>query len=160
MATDEAFMRMRALGMAANLFSNHVYYWGETHRRDTMGPAKARRIDAAGTAHRLGIPYSLHSDAPVTPVDPLFTMWCAVNRVTSMGNVLGENERITPLDALRAMTISSAWMLHLDREVGSIEVGKRADFAVLSDDPTKIEPIALRDIDVVGTVLGGTPHVD
>lgn len=160
MATDEAFMRMRALGMAANLFSNHVYYWGETHRRDTMGPAKARRIDAAGTAHRLGIPYSLHSDAPVTPVDPLFTMWCAVNRVTSAGNVLGENERITPLDALRAMTISSAWMLHLDREVGSIEVGKRADFAVLSDDPTKIEPMALRDIDVVGTVLGGTPHVD
>ena len=160
MATDEAFMRMKATGVAANLFANHVHYWGETHRHDTMGPAKARKLDAAGTALRLGVPFSLHSDAPVTPVDPLFTMWCAVNRVTSEGNVLGPSERIGALDALRAMTIQSAWLLHLDRETGSIEVGKRADFTVLGSDPTAVDPMSIRDIVVVGTVLGGTVHAD
>ena len=156
MASDEAFMRMRALGVAANLFVNHVYYWGETHRRGTMGPAKARRIDATATALRLGVPFSMHSDAPVTPVDPLFTMWCAVNRLTSAGNVLGPAERIGALDALRAMTIDSAWLLHLDREIGSIEVGKRADLAVLDADPTAVDPFSIRDIGVSATVLGGT----
>lgn len=160
MATEEAFMRMKATGVAANLFANHVYYWGETHRNDTMGPAKARKLDAAGTALRLGVPFSLHSDAPVTPVDPLFTMWCAVNRVTSAGHLLGPSERITGLDALRAMTIDSAWLLHLDREMGSIEVGKRADFTVLEADPTSVDPMAIRDVSVEATVLGGIVFAD
>ena len=160
MATDEAFLRMRAMGVAANLFANHVYYWGETHRRDTMGPARARKLDAAATALRLGVPFSMHSDAPVTPVDPLFTMWCAVNRLTSAGTVLGPSERITSLQALRAMTIDSAWMLHLDREMGSIESGKRADFAVLDDDPMTVDPMAIRDIRVAATVLGGRVFAD
>jgi len=83
-------------------------------------------------------------------------MWCAVNRLTSAGNVLGPAERIGALDALRAMTIDSAWLLHLDREIGSIEVGKRADLAVLDADPTAVDPLSIRDIGVSATVLGGT----
>jgi hypothetical protein len=141
-----------------NLFANHLYYWGDTHRNDTMGPAKARHLDAVGTAVRMGIPHSIHSDAPVTPLDPLFTMWCAVNRVTSSGHVLGEAERISPIDALRAMTIGSAYLLNCDDEYGSIEVGKHADFAVLGADPSAVDPMEIKDIEVVATVLGGQVH--
>jgi len=155
MASEAMFRRMKLLGVLPNLFANHLYYWGDTHRHDTMGPAKARHLDAAGTAERLGIPYSIHSDAPVTPLDPLFTMWCAVNRVTSSGYVLGEAERITADQALRAMTLGSAFLLGCDQEYGSIEVGKHADFAILDADPRTVDPMEIKDISVHATVLGG-----
>ena len=160
MASDAIFRRIKALGIAVNLFANHVFYWGDTHRHDTMGPAKARHLDAVGTALRMEIPHSIHSDAPVTPLAPLFTMWCAVNRVTSSGEVLGEAERISPIDALRAVTIGSAFLMNCDDEYGSIEVGKYADFAVLSADPCEVDPMEIKDIHVIGTVLGGVVQLN
>jgi len=158
MATEEMFRRMRTLGVLPNLFVNHIWYWGDIHRAQTIGPAKARRLDACGTAHRLGIPFSIHCDAPVTPLDPLFTMWCAVNRLTSSGHLLGADQRIPAEAALRAVTLDSAHLLHLDDEIGSIEVGKRADFAVLSEDPTAVDPLAIKDIAVRATVCDGRIH--
>ena len=158
MATEAMFGKMKNLGVLPNLFANHIWYFGDIHREQTMGPAKARRLDACGTAHRLGIPFSIHCDAPVTPLDPLFTMWCAVNRVTSSGHVLGPQERISAETALRAVTLDSAYLLRLDHEIGSIEVGKRADFAVLSDDPLHVDPMAIKDIAVHATVSGGVVH--
>jgi len=88
-------------------------------------------------------------------VDPRFTMWCAVNRISSTGRVLGEHERITPLQALHAVTLGAAYTLKLDHLAGSIEVGKFADFAVLDDDPLTVDPITIKDIPVVATVMGG-----
>jgi predicted amidohydrolase YtcJ len=146
---------MKALGVGVNLFANHVYYWGETHRTQTAGPGRARSLDAGATAQRIGVPFSFHSDAPVTPLNPLFTMWCAVNRLTSQGRVLGPQERISGHDALRAMTINAAILLKTDRDTGSLEVGKFADCTVLSDDPTTCEPHAIKDIRVLGTMLAG-----
>ena len=155
MADESQYRRMAALGIGVNLFSNHLYYWGDEHRATTMGPDRAKRSNAAATAERLGVPFAIHSDAPVTPLGPLFTAWCAVNRLTSSGYLLGPNERISAASALRAITLGAAYAMKMDHEVGSIEVGKRADFAVLEDDPTTIAPEALRDVGVWGTVLGG-----
>jgi predicted amidohydrolase YtcJ len=157
MADAAQFRRMRALGLCVNLFCNHIYYWGEVHRSVTMGPDRAERIDAAGTAHALGIAFAMHSDAPITPMAPLFTAWCAVNRRTASGRVLGPSERIATADALRAITLGAAYTLRLDAEIGSIEVGKRADFAVLAEDPSALPPEALKDVRVVGTMVGGVP---
>ena len=100
-------------------------------------------------------PFSIHSDAPVTHLAPLFTAWCAVNRVTASGRVLGPAERLTVPDALRAVTLGAAFTLKPDTEIGSIETGKRADFAILEDDPDTVDPSALKDIGVWGTVVGG-----
>lgn len=155
MAEAAHFRRMRALGICANLFANHIWYWGEQHAAMTMGPDKARRIDACATALREGVPLAIHSDAPVTPLAPLFTAWCAVNRITPAGRVLGPEERIPVADALRAITLGAAYTLKLDGEIGSIEVGKRADFCVLGEDPRMVRPEALKDIPVWGTVVGG-----
>ena len=162
MAHDAHFRRMAGLGICANLFANHLYYWGDQHCALTMGLERAERMDAAGTAQRLGVPFSIHSDAPVTHLAPLFTAWCAVNRTTASGRVLGEAERLAVPDALRAITLGAAYTLKLDTEIGSIETGKRADFAVLEDDPLSVDPQALKDIEVWGTVVGGRvfPNAD
>jgi predicted amidohydrolase YtcJ len=98
---------------------------------------------------------AIHSDAPVTPLGPLFSAWCAVNRVTPSGRVLGENERISVPQAMHAITLGAAWTLKLDHEIGSIECGKRADFCVLEDDPFSVDVMALKDVPVWGTVLSG-----
>lgn len=149
------FRRMAALGLCANLFANHIWYWGDQHRAMTMGPDRAERLDACRSALEAGVPLAIHSDAPVTPLGPLFTAWCAVNRLTPSGRVLGAAERISVPEALRAITLGAAWTLKLDHEIGSIECGKRADFAVLQDDPLQVAPQDLKDVRVWGTVLGG-----
>ena len=155
MADEAQFRRIRALDLCVNLFANHIFYWGDIHHDVTMGPERANRMDAAGSALAHGIPFAVHSDAPITPMGPLFSAWCAVNRMTASGRVLGPNQRISVADALRAITLGAAYTLHIDDEVGSIEVGKRADFAVLADDPLQIAPEALKDVRVVGTMVGG-----
>ncbi|MNT38556.1 N-substituted formamide deformylase precursor [compost metagenome] len=87
----------------------------------------------------------------------MFTAWCAVNRQTSSGRVLGESERIGVDAALHAITLGAAYTLHMDHLVGSIEVGKHADFCVLQDDPTAAPAQDLKDLKVLGTVIGGRP---
>lgn len=155
MAHEAHYRRMARLGVCANLFANHLYYWGDEHYEQTMGPERACRMDAIGTAKRLGVPFAIHSDAPITPLAPLFTAWCAVNRTTVSGRVLGAEERISVADALAAVTLGAAYTLKLDDELGSIETGKRADFAVLEDDPLAAGADGLKDVRVWGTVVGG-----
>jgi predicted amidohydrolase YtcJ len=151
------FRRMARLGMCANIFTNHIWYWGDQHHDLTIGPERARRMEPCATAEREGVSFSIHSDANVTPLGHLHTMWCAVNRVTPSGRVLGEHERISPESALRAVTLGAAHQLHLDGELGTIECGKAADFTVLEDDPLAVDQMAIRDIGVWGTVVGGVP---
>ncbi len=155
MADAAQFRRMAKLGACVNLFTNHIFYWGEAHYAETMGPERAERIDACATALREGVPLAMHSDAPVTPIGPLFTAWCAVNRLTSQGRLLGAGERIGVEEALRAITLGAAYTLKLDHEIGSIEVGKRADLCILEEDPTAVPPERLKDVKVWGTMLGG-----
>ncbi|MCB1430525.1 MAG: amidohydrolase [Nitratireductor sp.] len=155
MADEAQFRRMAALGVCVNLFANHIWYFGDQHYERTMGPDKALRIDACGSALRHGVPLAIHSDAPVTPMGPLHVAWCAVNRLTPSGRVLGEEQRISVGDALHALTLGAAYTLKLDGEIGSIETGKKADFAVLDGDPAKVKPAELRDIGVAGTIMGG-----
>ena len=152
------FDRMAQLGLCANLFANHLWYWGDQHHDMTMGPDRAHRLDDCRAALDAGVHLAIHSDAPVTPLAPLFTAWCAANRVTPSGRVLGPSQRLRLDEALHAITLGPAWTLGLDHEIGSIEVGKRADFAVLHDDPLAIDPMALKDVRVWGTVLSGRVH--
>jgi len=149
------FRRMAKLGMCVNLFANHHFYWGDEHYRLTVGPERAERMNACHTALANQVPMAIHSDAPVTPLGPLFTAWCAVNRLTSSGRTQGEYEKISVEQAMHAITLGAAYTLNLDSEVGSIEAGKRADFAVLDADPTTVGAENLKDIGVWGTVQDG-----
>ena len=157
LADAAQFRRIRELGMCVNLFANHTFYWGDAHYEQTVGPERAERMNACATAIAEGVPFAIHSDAPVTPLGPLFTAWCAVNRRTSGGRILGAQQRIAVADALRAVTLGAAYTLGLDGEIGSIETGKRADFAVLDADPFDAAPEALADIGIWGVVANGRP---
>ena len=143
--------------MCANIFTNHIWYWGDQHRDLTIGPERARRMEPCATAEREGVSFSIHSDANVTPLGHLHPMGCAVNRVTASGRVLGEYERISAESALRAVTLGAAYQLHADDEFGTLECGKAADFTVLEENPLTVDPMTIRDIGVWGTVVGGTP---
>ncbi len=154
MGADQ-FRRCADMGVAVNIFSNHLWYFGDQHVALTIGEDRATRMDAARAALDAGVTLAIHSDAPVTPMGPLFTAWCAVNRQTMSGRTLGEAQKISVGEALYAVTLGAACTLRLDDEIGSIETGKRADFAVLGDDPTAVDPAALKDVAVLGTVFGG-----
>ena len=158
MANQAQYRRMKRLGVCVNLFSNHIYYFGDQHAAITIGPERAARMDGCRTALDNGVPLAVHSDAPVTPMGPLTCAWAAANRITASGAVLGKSECISVYEALHAVTLGPAFTLKLDGAVGSIEVGKWADFAVLEDDPTKVAPKTLKDIKVWGTMLGGKSH--
>lgn len=156
MADRTQLQRIARLGMTVNLFGNHLYYFGDTHWERTLGPDRAARMNACRDAAEIwGGNFAIHSDAPVTPMAPLFTAWCAVNRRTEGGRVLGNTQQISIDQALYCITMGAAHVLKLDHEVGSIACGKRADFCVLHEDPTSADPEKLRDMRIAGTVLGG-----
>jgi predicted amidohydrolase YtcJ len=117
--------------------------------------------DRAYTAARLktlldaGNTISLHSDTPVGPPRPLEWVWIAVNRIGLSGKLLGPDERISVVQAMKMITIDAAYTLGVEDKIGSIQAGKFADFTVLDQDPFEIEPMKLKDIPVWGTVLGG-----
>lgn len=158
LATPAQFARMAAMGMNVNLFTNHIWFWGDQHRTLTVGEDRAAGMNACRSALDAGVPLAFHSDAPITPLGPLHTMWCAVNRLTPSGVVLGPDERITASEALHAATLGAAYQLGLDDEVGSLQPGKRADFTVLGSDPLEVDPVGIRDITVQGTMLSGVLH--
>lgn len=152
------FRRAAELGVACNVFSNHIWYFGDQHAALTIGPDRAKAMDAVRDSLDAGVITAIHSDAPVTPLGPLFTAWCAVNRQTMSGRTLGEAQRISVEEALYAITLGAAQTLKMDSEIGSIQVGKRADFVILEDDPMEVGEMALKDVSIFGTVLGGKVH--
>ncbi len=158
LTTAAQYRKMAKLGICANLFINHVWYWSDQHYEITVGPERANRMNSCATAGREGVSYSFHSDAAITPLGHLHTMWCAVNRVTPKGRVVGETERISAYEALYAATVGAAYQLHMDHEIGTIECGKFADFAVLDASPLDVEPMKIKDIPVWGTVVGGQKY--
>jgi len=93
LADRAQFTRMAALGMSVNLFANHQFYWGDEHYTLTVSPDRALRMNAARTALDSGIPLAMHLDAPITPLSPFFTAWCAVNRLTRSDRVQGKHEK-------------------------------------------------------------------
>lgn len=155
LATQEQLDRIATCGLAVNFFSNHLYYWGDQHATLTVGESHAAVMNPAASALARGIPVSIHSDSPITPLGPLHVAWCAVSRQTATGQTLGAQERISIQQALEAITITAAWQLGMDDEIGSIAAGKRADFVVLDRDPLGPAAEDLRTVVVVGTVLGG-----
>ena len=158
LADRAQFQRMANLGICVNLFGNHLHYFGDVHWTTTVGPDRARRMNACRDAQEIfGGNFAIHSDAPVTPMGPLFTAWCAVNRLTESGRQLGTSQQISVPAALRAITLGAAYVLKLDHEIGSIQTGKRADFCLLDQDPLGVPPEDLKDIAVIGTVLAGEP---
>lgn len=147
--------QVKRLGVIPSFFAAHVYHWGDIHI-ENFGLKRAASISPAGSALRCGIPFTLHQDSPVIPPDMLETIWCAVNRRTQSGRLLGPDERLPVLEALKAVTINAAYQYFEEAEKGSLKAGKRADLVILSADPLKTRPEELRDLQVLETIKDGS----
>ena len=154
MAREDQLQRMQALGVTPSFFSAHTYYWGDRHRDIFMGPERAERMSPAQSAESLGLLYTIHLDSPVVPMEPMRLVWSAVNRFSYEGNSIGSDQRISPLQALRATTIDAAWQIFKESEIGSIEVGKLADLIVLDENPL-LDARNIDQIMVLHTYVGG-----
>ncbi|MFI0350844.1 amidohydrolase [Actinomadura sp. 9N407] len=152
----EQFARASELGVTVSLFIQHLYYWGDVLIDDLFGSEHGARWMSARSALDAGLRVSLHNDGQCSPADPLGNIATAVGRRTrGTGRVLAPEQRITVDEALRAQTLDAAWQLHLDDEIGSLEVGKRADLVVVSGDPRTVSLDELYELEVVTTYLGG-----
>jgi hypothetical protein len=147
--------RIKQLGC---LVSGNPYYvtsLADNYSKVGLGPQRANEMVRMGDVERAGISYSYHSDMPMAPADPLFLMWCGVNRITTSGRVAGESQRVSREGALRAVTIEAAYSLKMEQEIGSIVSGKLANFTILDENPVTCEPLRIREIVVWGTVHEG-----
>ncbi|MDJ0846795.1 MAG: amidohydrolase [Myxococcota bacterium] len=154
MAREDQLDRMKALGVIPSFFALHVYYWGDRHRDIFMGPTRAARMSPSRSAVDRGMHFTIHCDSPVVPMEPLRLVWAAVNRRSASGAAIGPDQRITPMQALRAVTIEAAYQHFEDDVKGSLEPGKLADLVILSRSPLE-DPERIDTIRVLETVVGG-----
>lgn len=144
------------LGVFPSLFPMHTFYWGDWHAAHTVGPELAQNLSPTGWVHQRGMMFSTHHDAPVALPDSMRVLYATVNRIArGSGKVIGPAQRVDVLTALKAMTIWPAWQHFEEQTKGSIEVGKLADFVILSKDPTAVKPETLDQLQVVETIKEG-----
>ena len=155
LSTPEQVFRLSRLGANISANAYYVHELSDIYSNDSVGYERASSMARIGTSFREGITTTLHSDFTMAPAQPLMSMWVAVNRINEKGNVMCEEERITPQQGLEAITINAARVLGLDHEIGSIRAGKKADFTVLQENPLEIDPIKIKDIDIKATVFEG-----
>ncbi len=156
MVTPEQMDRMNKLGVVHNLFGTHIPFWGDVHATQTVGPDRVKTLNPFQTSVKKGVPFSIHCDDVVTQVNPLFMMWGAMNRqCVFSGNVYGEEECLTAEQALHAVTMGAAYLMEQEHMIGSIEVGKLADMAILDQNPLEVDKQDVKNIAVHATMLGG-----
>ena len=145
---------MRRLGVIPSFFVAHVYHWGDVHL-ENLGPGRAEAISPAGSAAEQGIPFTFHQDAPVIRPDMLETVWCAVNRVTRQGRVLGREERVDVRTALEAVTVHAAYQYFEETDKGTLAPGKQADLVILEKNPLSCPAEEIGTIAVLETIKEG-----
>lgn len=150
----DQLLTYKKYGIEPSFFTNHAYFWGDVHV-ENLGKERAYFLSPIATADSLGLKDTNHSDATVTPVSPLFTVWSAVNRVSRSGTVIGEQERATPYQALMAITSNAAYEFFEEGSKGSLAVGKLADLVILDRDPLTTDPMGIKDIQVLETIKAG-----
>ena len=152
---EDQLDQMARLGILPSFFASHVYYWGDYHRDSVLGPERAARISPMRSAQRRGLRFNLHNDSPVVPPDVLRLVWCAVARRTRTDQVLGAEQAIGVMDALRAVTIDAAYAHFEETTKGSLAVGKLADLVILSADPMAVPLEEIPGLGVEATLKEG-----
>ncbi len=135
-------------------YTLHTFYFSDAHIRN-RGKQQAMYISPMRDSIDAGLHPTNHTDAVVAPLDQMFMLWTAVNRVSRSGEEIGPDQRITPHEGLKAMTIWVAEQYGEQASKGSIEVGKLADLVILDKNPLVVDSMAIRDIKVVETLKEG-----
>ena len=147
--------RMKKLGVIVSANPYYVSVLSDLYSRKGVGYERSQQMVRLGDVHRADIVLSLHSDMPMAPASPLVLMHSAVNRINYADEVAGPSQRISPLTALKGVTLNSAYTLGIEDDYGSIIPGKFANFTILSDNPLAIDPLKIDKINVEGTIVEG-----
>ena len=156
--TPEQLVTAKKLGVVPGFTIGHVHYWGQPFNDHILGASRAECIDPSASLKKEGVRFAYHSDSPISPYGPLKYITQGVTRVWQsplQRKVLGPNERISVDDAIRAVTIDAAYQLMSDDKIGSLEVGKLADFVVLEKNPRTTPAAQIGDIKVLQTWIAG-----
>ncbi|MCH5249303.1 MAG: amidohydrolase [Lachnospiraceae bacterium] len=146
--------RMAKINMIASIFVGHVYYWGDVHMKN-FGIERGNHISPARDAIDRGVKVNFHQDTPVTPPDMMHSVWCAVNRISRTGKVIGEDQSVSVYEALKAVTIDAAYEYFEENLKGSIKVGKLADLVILDQSPLAVDTMQIKSIKVLRTIKEG-----
>jgi hypothetical protein len=144
----------KELNVITSLFPLHTFYWGDWHK-EIIGDSLGNNISPVKTALNKGLKVTIHTDAPVALPNLMRVVWTAVNRTSRSGSIIGEKERLTPYEALKAITDWSAFQHFEENEKGTLEKGKLADMVILDKNPLKVAPDTIKDIQVVETIKEG-----
>lgn len=137
-----------------SFFISHIYYFGDIHIKN-LGMKRAEHISPAGSSLKKNILFTFHQDTPVIEPDMFETIWCAVNRTTRDGKLLGEDEKISVLEAIKTVTINAAYQYGEEEIKGSLKAGKNADFIIVDKNPLKVAKDELRNIKILETIKDG-----
>lgn len=152
---EDQLDEMKELGIMPSFFHDHVFYWGDWHYESVFGPERGSRISPLASAVKRGMKFTLHNDMAVTPINPVFNIHNAVNRVTRNGRKLGQEYCIDVMEAIKAVTIYGAYQYFDENIKGSLEVGKLADMVILDKNPLTVPKETIKDIKVLETIKEG-----
>jgi len=145
---------LKEMDVIVSLFPLHTFYWGDWHKQ-LIGDSLGNHISPVRTALNKGLELTIHTDAPVALPNLMRVVWTAVNRTSRSASIIGESERLTPYEALQAITIWSAYQHFEEENKGSLVRGKIADLVILDQNPLKVRPDAIKDIRVLETIKDG-----
>jgi hypothetical protein len=145
---------LKKYDVIASLFPMHTFYWGDWYKQ-IIGPDKAEKISPIKSALNKGLRVTSHTDAPVALPNLMMILHTTVNRVTRSGSVIGPEERLSPYEALKSITIWGAEQFFEEDKKGTLTAGKLADMVILDKNPLKVDPMTLKDIKVVETIKEG-----
>jgi predicted amidohydrolase YtcJ len=151
---DSQLKDMKEIGMIPSFFTAHSYFWGDIHIKN-FGLERASKISPAKSALNRDLIFTFHQDTPVLMPDMFRTIWCSVNRITLNGVTIGEDEKISVLDAIKSVTINAAKQYFEDDKKGSLEKGKLADMIIIDKNPLEINPLDLYKIKILETIKSG-----
>lgn len=152
---EDQLDEMKKMNIMPSFFHDHVFYWGDYHYESVLGPERGSRISPLSSCVKRDMPFTLHNDVPVSPINPIFNIHNAVNRVTRNGRVLGPEYCIDVMEAIKAVTIYGAYQHYDEKIKGSLEVGKYADLVILDKNPLKVAKENIKDIKVLETIKEG-----
>jgi len=153
--SDKSIKKMAELGLSPSFHINHLWYYGESLEKHIIGKDRTENILPIKKTENASLKYSLHADQPMFTSSPLDLIHTAVNRKTRFGKIIGKENKISVLSALKAVTIDAAWQIKMENKIGSIAVGKYADFVILNKNPLSVNPENLNKIQVLQTIVNG-----
>lgn len=145
---------LKEYNIIPSFFIAHIFYWGDVHIKN-FGFERASKISPANSALKNDVLFTLHQDSPVIEPNMFETIWCAVKRTTKNKVLLGNDEKIPVIEAIKAVTINSAYQYFEEDKKGSIKEGKLANLIIIDKNPLKIDIDDIKNIKVLETIKDG-----